>query len=134
MKWACLTLLVIDLLLVAAAGLRLMTVPAEKVDEFEDRVAAAVQDFSEAAQEEAERRESYFDERYDTGGEPSEDRNLNLDADAEYDEDGGNYLSDDEYKRQELDEESLAEYDDQATKGKRLNEAKDLIGVRFGSK
>ena len=129
MKWACLALPVIDLLLVAAAGFRLMTVPPAEVNKFEDSMVDAVGEFAEAAQAEVERMAS----EETSGSDSSEDYDLNPDAPAEYDEDGGNYLSDDEYKNIELSEEGLAEYDDQETKGKRLNEAKGLIRARFGT-
>lgn len=123
MKWVCVVVLVLDLLLVAAAAFRLATVPPKSVAAVEDKIIARI-DETDALLEQmkAENAGTWEEERDILDGESSEGAG---DAPA------GEGV---DYKNIDLNEKTLETYDDQAEKEKALDSAGDEIQKRFGSK
>lgn len=122
MKWVCVAVLVLDLLLVAGAAFRVMTVPKKDVAAVEDKLIGALDKLEEAAGSAvpAEGEEGDFTHDWEKeSGEAAEP---------------GTEAGEIDYKNIELNEETLENYDDQAEKGERLDRATEKIQERFGSK
>ena len=112
MKWACIIILIIDLILVGLASFRYLTVPNSEVAAYKDRFV----------------REALSDEELEILETEPEVRTPPAQSSNSADQD-------DDFNNKEIDltGEELWDYDDQAVKQEGMDRAKQRINAVFGS-